>query len=291
MKNIGFIGMGLMGSPMSIRLLKAGFNLTIWNRSPEKCLPLCEKGASQALSIKDLILGSDLIFLCLTDTEAVESVFNDIQPHLSSGQIIVDFSSIDPIATQSFSHSVEKLGAYWVDSPISGGVSGAESGSLAIMAGGNEATVDELRPLLNCLSSRVTYMGESGSGQYTKICNQMIVSCNALVIAEVIALAEKSGVNSQMLAKAFEGGFADSKPLQILAPEMSERHFEPIKWHVKTLLKDLDMAVEYSKKNQSSTPMSALAAQLMRLHASNGFSTKDPSTLINLYVQAANDEI
>jgi 3-hydroxyisobutyrate dehydrogenase len=291
MKNIGFIGMGLMGSPMSIRLLKAGFNLTIWNRSPEKCLPLCELGASQALSIKDLILGSDLIFLCLTDTEAVESVFNDIQPHLSSGQIIVDFSSIDPIATQSFSHSVEKLGAYWIDSPISGGVSGAESGSLAIMAGGNEAIVDELRPLLKCLSSRVTYMGESGSGQYTKICNQMIVSCNALVIAEVIALAEKSGVNSQMLAKAFEGGFADSKPLQILAPEMSERHFEPIKWHVKTLLKDLDMAVEYSKKNQSSTPMSALAAQLMRLHASNGFSTKDPSTLINLYVQAANDEI
>lgn len=291
MRNIGFIGMGLMGSPMSIRLLKAGFNLTIWNRSPEKCFPLCEQGASKALSIKDLVLDSGLIFLCLTDTEAVQSVFNDIQPHLSSGQVIVDFSSIDPIVTQSFSSTVEKLGAHWIDSPVSGGVSGAENGSLAVMAGGNEAIVDELRPLLKCLSSRVTYMGESGSGQYTKICNQMIVSCNALVIAEVVALAEKSGVNSQKLAEAFEGGFADSRPLQILAPEMSERCFEPIKWHVKTLLKDLDMAVEYSKKNKSSTPMSALAAQLMRLHAGNGFSTKDPSTLINLYAQAANDEI
>lgn len=291
MRNIGFIGMGLMGSPMSIRLLKAGFNLTVWNRSPKKCLPLCEQGASQALSIKDLVLNSDLIFLCLTDTEAVQSIFNDIQPHLSSGQVIVDFSSIDPIATQLFSYTVEKIGAHWIDSPVSGGVSGAESGSLAVMAGGNEAIVDELRPLLKCLSSRVTYMGESGSGQYTKICNQMIVGCNALVIAEVVALAEKSGVNSQKLAEALEGGFADSKPLQILAPEMSERRFEPIKWHVKTLSKDLDMAVEYSKKNQSSTPMSALAAQLMRLHASNGFSEKDPSTLINLYAQAANDEI
>ncbi len=291
MKNIGFIGIGLMGSPMSTRLLKAGFNLTIWNRSPKKCFSLCEQGASQALSIKDLVLDSDLIFLCLTDTEAVQSVFNDIQPHLSSGQVIVDFSSIDPIVTQSFSFTVEKLGAHWVDSPVSGGVSGAKSGSLAIMAGGDEVIVDELRPLLKCLSSRVTYMGGSGSGQYTKICNQMIVSCNALVIAEAVALAEKSGVNSQRLAEAFEGGFADSKPLQILAPEMSERRFEPIKWHVKTLLKDLDMAVEHSREIKSSTPMSALAAQLMRLHASNGFSEKDPSTLINLYAQAANDEI
>ena len=243
------------------------------------------------MSIKDLVLDSDLIFLCLTDTEAVQSVFNDIQPHLSSGQVIVDFSSIDPIVTQSFSFTVEKLGAHWVDSPVSGGVSGAKSGSLAIMAGGDEVIVDELRPLLKCLSSRVTYMGGSGSGQYTKICNQMIVSCNALVIAEAVALAEKSGVNSQRLAEAFEGGFADSKPLQILAPEMSERRFEPIKWHVKTLLKDLDMAVEHSREIKSSTPMSALAAQLMRLHASNGFSEKDPSTLINLYAQAANDEI
>ncbi len=289
MKTIGFIGIGLMGGPMSSRLLDAGFPLSVWNRSPEKSLPLVDKGAKQATSVTDLVSSCDVICLCLTDTMAVEQVFADMQFELVQGQIIVDFSSIDPIATRKLANQAQEKGVFWVDCPVSGGVPGAVAGSLAMMAGGEEPIVDLLRPILAHLSSRVTYMGPSGAGQYTKICNQMIVSCNALVIAEMVALAEKAGVNSQKLAEAFAGGFADSKPLQILAPEMSERRFDPIKWHVKTLSKDLDMAVEHSKIVGSSTPMSGLAAQLMRLHASRGFADKDPSTLIKLYTEAAND--
>lgn len=289
MKTIGFIGIGLMGGPMSSRLLDAGFSLSVWNRSPEKSLPLVDKGAKQAASVTDLVSSCDVICLCLTDTIAVEQVFAEMQSEMVQGQIIVDFSSIDPIATRKLANQTQEKGVFWVDCPVSGGVPGAVAGSLAMMAGGEEPIVDLLRPILTHLSSRVTYMGPSGAGQYTKICNQMIVSCNALVIAEMVALAEKSGVNSQKLAEAFAGGFADSKPLQILAPEMSERRFDPIKWHVKTLAKDLDMAVEHSKIVGSSTPMSGLAAQLMRLHASSGFADKDPATLIKLYTEAAND--
>ena len=130
---------------------------------------------------------------------------------------------------------------------------------------------------------QLTHMGEIGSGQVTKICNQMIVSCNALVIAEMMALAEKSGVDTDKIAGALAGGFADSKPLQILAPEMAAARYTPVKWRVKTLLKDLNMATDIAQKQSTSTPMSALAAQLIQLHGSQGFLEQDPSTLIQLY--------
>jgi 3-hydroxyisobutyrate dehydrogenase len=126
-------------------------------------------------------------------------------------------------------------------------------------------------------------MGGIGTGQVTKICNQMIVSCNAMVIAEMIALAKQSGVEAEKIPGALAGGFADSKPLQILGPEMATETFEPIKWRVKTLLKDLNMAVELSRSQGKSIPMSGLAAQLMQLHASKGYLEQDPSTLIKLY--------
>ena len=135
------------------------------------------------------------------------------------------------------------------------------------------------------LGQRVTRMGEVGAGQVTKVCNQMIVACNALVIAEVVALAEQAGVDASLLAPALAGGFADSKPLQILAPQMAENRFEPVKWHVRTLLKDLDTAVKLSREQGSSTPMSGLAAQLMRLHGSQGNLERDPATLVELFRQ------
>src|SRR3990167_3974546 len=125
----------------------------------------------------------------------------------------------------------------------------------------------------------------AGAGQVTKVCNQMIVACNALVLAEVVALAEQSGVDASLLADALAGGFADSKPLQILAPQMAASQFEPVKWHVRTLLKDLDTAVKLSREVGAATPLSGLAAQLMRLHGSQGHLEHDPATLVQLYRQ------
>jgi 3-hydroxyisobutyrate dehydrogenase len=175
---------------------------------------------------------------------------------------------------------------HWLDAPVSGGTAGAEAGSLAIMAGGRADDVQRVRPILANLGQRLTHMGEVGAGQVSKVCNQMLVACNALVIAEVVALAERSGVDASLLASALAGGFADSKPLQILAPQMAASQFEPVRWHVRTLLKDLDTAVKLAREQGSATPMSGLAAQLMRLHGSQGNLSRDPSTLIEMLREA-----
>lgn len=224
--------------------------------------------------------------LCLANTEVVREVVfgpGGIVEGARPGQLLVDFSSLEPAATREMAAELEaRTGMRWVDAPVSGGTPGAEAGTLAIMAGGREEDVERVRPVLAHLGQRLTRMGEVGAGQVTKVCNQMIVACNALVIAEVVALAERSGVDASLIAPALAGGFADSKPLQILAPQMAASQFEPIKWHVRTLLKDLDTAVKLAREQGSATPMSGLAAQLMRLHGSQGFLDRDPATLVEM---------
>ncbi|UVK89679.1 NAD(P)-dependent oxidoreductase [Pseudomonas sp. B21-051] len=285
--SLGFAGIGLMGLPMCRRLLAAGYPLTVWNRNPAKCAPLVEAGARQVASPAELCEHAEVVMLCLADTAVVREVVfgaGGIAESAKNGQLLVDFSSLEPTATREMATELaDKTGMSWLDSPVSGGVVGAEAGSLAIMVGGAAADLDRVRPVLLTLGQRVTHMGGVGAGQVTKACNQMIVACNALVIAEVVALAEQAGVDASLIAEALAGGFADSKPLQILAPQMAESRFEPVKWHVRTLLKDLDTAVKFSREQGSATPISGLAAQLMRLHGAQGFLQKDPATLVQMY--------
>jgi 3-hydroxyisobutyrate dehydrogenase len=289
--SLGFAGIGLMGLPMCRRLLAAGYPLTVWNRNPAKCAPLVEAGARQVATPVELCGQADVVMLCLADTAVVrEVVFGPagVAEGAKNGQLLVDFSSLEPTATREMAAELaQKTGMAWLDSPVSGGVVGAEAGSLAIMVGGDAADLDRVRPVLLTLGQRVTHMGGIGAGQVTKACNQMIVACNALVIAEVVALAEQSGVDASLIAEALAGGFADSKPLQILAPQMAQSRFEPVKWHVRTLLKDLDTAVKFSREVGSATPISGLAAQLMRLHGAQGFLERDPSTLVKMYREPA----
>lgn len=284
---LGFAGIGLMGLRMAHRLLQAGYPLNVWNRLADKCAPLLQAGAHGVATPAELGAGSDIVMLCLADTAAVRQVVfgeGGIVEQARPGQLLVDFSSLDPAATREMAEALEgRTGMRWVDAPVSGGVQGAEAGSLAIMAGGCGEDVDSLRPILAHLGQRVTHMGGVGSGQVTKVCNQMLVACNALVIAEAVALAERAGVDTHLLAEALAGGFADSRPLQILAPQMAESRFEPVKWHVRTLLKDLDTAVRLAHEQGRATPMSGLAAQLMRLHGSQGHLEHDPATLIQLF--------
>ncbi|WP_172152843.1 NAD(P)-dependent oxidoreductase [Pseudomonas tumuqii] len=284
---LAFAGIGLMGLPMTRRLLAAGYPLSVWNRSPDKCLPLLELGAQRAQTPAELCTDAGIVMLCLANTEVVrEVVFGSggIVEGARPGQLLVDFSSLEPAATRAMAAELEqRCGMRWVDAPVSGGTPGAEAGSLAIMAGGREEDVERARPILAHLGQRLTRMGDVGAGQVTKLCNQMIVACNTLVIAEVVALAERAGVDASLLAPALAGGFADSKQLQILAPQMASSQFEPIKWHVRTLLKDLDSAVKLSREIGSATPLSGLAAQLMRLHGSQGNLQRDPATLVQLY--------
>ncbi|MEO9332518.1 MULTISPECIES: NAD(P)-dependent oxidoreductase [Ectopseudomonas] len=283
---LAFAGIGLMGLPMTRRLLAAGYPLTLWNRTPDKCAPLLELGAHRVENPAELCRDASVVMLCLANTEVVREVVfgpGGVVEGARPGQLLVDFSSLEPAATREMAAELEaRTGMRWVDAPVSGGTPGAEAGTLAIMAGGRDEDVERVRPVLAHLGQRLTRMGEVGAGQVTKVCNQMIVACNALVIAEVVALAERSGVDASLIAQALAGGFADSKPLQILAPQMAASQFEPIKWHVRTLLKDLDTAVKLSREQGSATPMSGLAAQLMRLHGSQGNLERDPATLVEL---------
>ena len=284
---LGFMGVGLMGQPMVLRLLKAGFSVNVWNRSPEKLIPVIAAGAKAYASIAELVHASTVIILCLADTSVVESVIrNDILDNGRAGQLLIDLSSIHPENTRQLAATLsEKCGMGWVDAPVSGGVVGAEQGSLAIMAGGCLENIAIARVVLAPLYKQLTHMGEVGSGQVTKICNQMIVGCNVLVIAEMMALAKRAGVDCEKIPEALSGGFADSRPLQIVGPQMAVEAFEPVKWRVKTLLKDVTMAVDLSVNLGSAIPLTGLAAQLMQLHGSRGYLEQDPSTLIKLFTK------
>lgn len=283
--SLGFIGIGLMGKPLVLRLLAGGFKVNVWNRSPEKLNTVVDAGAVACDSIAELTRNSQVIILCLADTAVVyQIVEHDILSSGARNKLIIDLSSIHPETTRQLAAKLkQQCNIDWVDAPVSGGTLGAEQGTLAIMAGGTSENIEIARQVLAPLYKQLTHMGEIGSGQVTKICNQMIVSCNVLVIAEMMKLAQQAGVEAEKIPQALAGGFADSKPLQIVAPQMATATFEPVKWRVKTLLKDLNMAVDVAGKHSTAIPMSGLAAQLMQLHGSHGFLDKDPATLIKLF--------
>ena len=276
---IAFLGMGLMGTRMATRLLQAGYKVAVWNRSPQACEPLTDQGAT-ALKLEQ-IAEYPIILTCLADDTAVQNVFTQMQPHLKSGQIIVDFSSLSVAATQTLAQSAQQQGVTWIDSPVSGGTIGAEQGTLVIFAGGDAEIIEQLTPIYQVLSQRVTRMGESGTGQATKICNQLIVAANSTLIAEAVALADHAGVDTTLLAPALAGGFADSKPFQILTPRMATHTFEPVQWKVQTLSKDLNNAVKLAQDFNLTLPVAQKALLQLQAHQENGFAEHDLATIIH----------
>jgi len=280
---IAFLGMGLMGTRMTSRLLKAGYTVAVWNRSQHACDPLIQEGAL-ALEL-DEIAKYPVILTCLADDKAVQSVFAQIESYLQPNQIIVDFSSLSVAATLELAQASQKQEVTWIDSPVSGGTLGAEQGTLVIFAGGNAEAIQRLNPIYAVLSQRVTRMGESGTGQATKICNQLIVAANSTLIAEAVALADQAGVDTTLLAPALAGGFADSKPFQILAPRMATHTFEPVQWKVQTLSKDLNNAVQLAKGFNLNIPVAQKALQQLQAHQENGFAENDLATIIQYIEQ------
>lgn len=287
-QKIAFLGMGLMGSRMASRLLAADFEVAVWNRSPAACLPLIEQGASQ-LNVQH-IADYPVILVCLADDTAVEHVFEQIQPYLQAGQIMVDFSSLSVNKTLELAQLAAEQQIIWIDSPVSGGTAGAEQGSLVIFAGGDAEIISKLQPLYAALSQRVTRMGDVGTGQATKICNQLIVAANSTLIAEAVALAEHAGVDTRLLAPALANGFADSKPFQILAPRMATAQYQPVQWKVQTLSKDLQNAVSLAQQYQLDIPVAERALQQLKNHQQHGYAEQDLSTIIEQVKQPATAE-
>ncbi|RYZ95929.1 MAG: NAD(P)-dependent oxidoreductase [Moraxellaceae bacterium] len=299
--SIAFLGMGLMGSRMAKRLLDAGFQVSVWNRTPAACEPLLNAGASafqlidasvQNTTLPDTFLPDtsfpeiilpEIIMLCLADDAAVHSVVQQLLPNLHKGQVIVDFSSLSVEMTQQLASQVADKQVAWIDAPVSGGVMGAETATLVIFAGGDAQQVHALQPIFAALAQRVTYMGLNGTGQATKICNQLIVAASSTLIGEAVALAQRAGVDANLLASAMAGGFADSKPLQILSPRMASHTFSPVQWKVQTLAKDLNNAVKLAAQHQLSIPVATLALNQLQQHQAQGYSDADLASLILLH--------
>ncbi len=283
---LGYIGIGLMGTPMAGRLLAAGHAVTVWNRTASKAQPLLERGAAWGESPADVAARSDIVFMCLTDTNAVrEAVFgaNGVAAGARKGSVLVDFSSIQPEATREMAaRLMAETGMDWIDAPVSGGVPGAEAGTLAIMAGGSAESFERVKPVVLDMAARFTLMGPIGAGQTTKLCNQVIVGCTMAVLAEAARLATNAGVDAARLPEALAGGFADSKPLQIFVPRMVNAQHEPPLGHVYTMLKDLDSVCELARTCTSPVPFTAMAAEQFRLLTVRGGETADALEIFKL---------
>jgi 3-hydroxyisobutyrate dehydrogenase len=268
-EKLGYLGLGMMGFPMSRRLISAGYDVTIWNRSAGKATALVEAGARLAPRPCDIAATAGIIFMCLTDAAAVDEVVfgpEGLATATGSGKLVVDFSSIHPDAARTIAARLKAAnGMGWIDAPVSGGTKGAEEGTLAVMAGGDAADILRVRPYVLAMARRLTHMGPIGAGQTTKLCNQVIVGCAMAVLAEATRLAMNAGIDAKRLPEALAGGFADSIPLQLFVPRMAQGIHSPPMGHIATMLKDLDTVIDVARDTSSPVPMSALAAQLFRL--------------------------
>jgi 3-hydroxyisobutyrate dehydrogenase len=282
---LGFIGIGLMGKPMTLRLLAAGFKVAVWNRSREKLAPVTAKGAIAKDSPAEVARFADIVMMCVTDQNSVKEVLfgaNGLAAGSAEGKIVIDFSSIAPRAAREYAAQLADRGVGYIDAPVSGGTVGAEQGTLAIMAGGKAEHIEFVRPLVAELSSRFTRMGDSGAGQVTKLANQVIVASLFPVIAEALRLAEASGVDAGKVPEALQGGFADSKPLQVFGPRMASRAYEPALGTVNVMLKDLLNAVAVAEESGVPLPMARAAVERFRLLVSEGKGEVEPSAFIDL---------
>ena len=282
---IGFIGLGDIGMPMARRILAAGHRLVAWNRSKDKLAGLCGQGAEAAASPADVMARCDLVGLCLTAQDAVREVafgpgglFE--APPGGGRKLVADFSTGAPEAAAEFARLAAEKGCGWVDAPVSGGVPGAEQGTLIVFAGGEASDVAALAPLFSAFSTRVTHMGPAGTGQMTKICNQMIVACSLLVVAETMAAGRAAGIAVERLPAALRGGFADSIPFQIFGPRMASHTFSPRLGAIDLMRKDLSLGRAMAEKAGAGTPIRDLCAKLYD-GAADG--TADLAAVIGLF--------
>jgi len=284
---VSYVGLGLMGGPMALHLAAAGYQLHVWNRSREKLQPALDKGAIASDTPQSAAQAAHVTLMCLMDAKAVEQVVfgeNGIAKAQGKGKVLVDHSSMRPDKTREFAKRLrEANGMEWIDAPVSGGTVGAEKGTLAIMCGADSVDAFELaKPVMAAYGANINLMGTSGSGQVTKLCNQLIVGSNIAVIAEAVRLAQNSGVDAAMLPKALAGGFADSKPLQVFAPRMVNGYEHSI-GAANTMLKDLDTAIDLARETGTPLPVSGLAAQLYRVLYARGIGEEEPTALADLY--------
>lgn len=279
-RRIAFLGTGLMGAPMVRRLRNAGFAVTVWNRDPSKAEALRTDGASVAASAADAARGADVVFTMLSDGTAVtEVLFNQgVADILKPGAIVVDSSSIAPPIAREHSETLAQRQVHHIDAPVSGGVVGAEAGTLAIMAGGDAAIVESLANVFAALG-RVTYVGPSGAGQICKLANQQIVAITIGAVAEAMILVEAGGASREKFREAIRGGFAESRILDLHGARMVARSFAP-GGPSRLQLKDLDAVAAMADLFNLDLPLTAMVRDEFRDFVADGGGEKDHSGLL-----------
>lgn len=292
MAKIGFIGLGIMGAPMAGHLQAGGHKLYLHDiKNPP--FELIERGATVCTSGEEVARRADVIIIMVPDTPHVEAALfgvNGVAAGLEAGKIVVDMSSISPIATKDFAKKINALKCDYLDAPVSGGEVGAKAASLTIMVGGPEAAFDKVKPLFELMGKNITLVGGNGDGQTTKVANQIIVALNIQAVAEALLFASKAGADPARVRQALMGGFAASRILEVHGERMVKRTFNP-GFRIELHQKDLNLALQGAKALGVSLPNTATAQELMNACSANGMRGLDHSALCRAIEIMSNHEI
>ncbi len=281
MSKIGFVGLGIMGTPMAGHLLAAGHELSVFDLRPVP-QALLDAGAKAGGSGKAVAQAAEIVILMVPDTPHVAAALFDpdgIAAGLSAGKTVVDMSSISPVETKVFARKINALGCAYLDAPVSGGEVGAKAGTLTIMVGGPEADFERVKPLFELMGKNITLVGGHGAGQTTKVANQIIVALNIAAVGEALLFASKAGADPAKVRQALMGGFAASRILEVHGERMIKRTFNP-GFRIALHQKDLNLALQGAKALGVALPGTANAAQLMQACAANGHGQADHSALV-----------
>lgn len=292
MDRIGFIGLGVMGRPMALHLLRAGHPLTVYARRPEAAQALVDAGAAVRASPREVAEASDVVFIMVTNTPDVEQVVVGTEGVIHGarpGSIVVDCSTIDPGATRRLAERLRERGVEMLDAPVSGGGAGAEQATLSIMVGGKPEVFERAQPLFRRLGKTIVHIGGNGAGQVAKAVNQLILVTTIEACAEGLALAGRCGVDAAKVREALMGGFAASRVLEVLGRRMVEGDFAPgieARWH----WKDMHIALGLAREAGLAVPAAAVAAQNYNALMSAGGGGRDTAMLIRVLERESGGE-
>jgi len=289
---IGFIGLGIMGKPMASNLIAGGHELYLHSR--RKAPPeLIEKGGKACASGREVAQRAEVVITMVPDTPQVQEVLfaeNGVAQGLTKGKVVVDMSSISPIATKEFAQKINALGCQYLDAPVSGGEVGAKNATLSIMVGGPQAAFDRVKPLFDLMGKNITLVGENGDGQTAKVANQIIVALNIEAVAEALLFASKAGADPARVRQALMGGFAASKILEVHGERMIKRTFNP-GFRIELHQKDLNLALSNARQMGLALPNTATAQELFNVCAAHGGAAWDHSALVRALEIMAGHEI
>ena len=286
-QTIGFIGLGIMGKPMSRNLIEAGYPLVVYNRTASKAAELVELGARQVESPKEVGASAEVVITIVSDSPEVESVVlgdNGVIAGIAEGGVVVDMSSISPITTQRIAAELKGRGVAMLDAPVSGGEIGAIQGTLSIMVGGEESVFSRVKPILESMGKSVVRVGEIGAGGFAKLSNQIIVAGVLQAVSEAMVLAKKAGVDIQLVYEAIRGGMAGGRTLDMKIPAFVEGKFEP-GFKMDLHIKDVKNALLAGKALGVALPSTGLVHELFSSCSAQGKGQKDHSVIFTLLEQ------